>query len=71
MSFKIITISREFGSGGRFIGEQIAQKCGIEFYDKNIIAFSFFGLNLLISYQTLVFQGFRGITKRERLYKSA
>lgn len=26
MSFKIITISREFGSGGRFIGEQIAQK---------------------------------------------
>ena len=36
MSFKIITISREFGSGGRFIGEQIAQKCGIEFYDKKI-----------------------------------
>ena len=37
MRFKIITISREFGSGGRFIGEQIAQKCGIEFYDKKII----------------------------------
>ena len=37
MSFKIITISREFGSGGRFIGEQIAQKCGIAFYDKKII----------------------------------
>ena len=37
MSFKIITISREFGSGGRFIGEQLAQKCGIEFYDKKII----------------------------------
>ena len=37
MSFKIITISREFGSGGRFIGEQMAQKCGIEFYDKKII----------------------------------
>ena len=37
MSFKLITISREFGSGGRFIGEQIAQKCGIEFYDKKII----------------------------------
>ena len=37
MSFKIITISRDFGSGGRFIGEQIAQKCGIEFYDKKII----------------------------------
>ena len=37
MSFKIITISREFGSGGRFIGDQIAQKCGIEFFDKKIM----------------------------------
>lgn len=37
MSYKIITISREFGSGGRFIGKKIAEKCGIEFYDKKII----------------------------------
>jgi hypothetical protein len=26
MSYKIITISREFGSGGRFIGEETAKK---------------------------------------------
>lgn len=35
---KIITISREFGSGGRYIGEEIARRAGMEFYDKEIIA---------------------------------
>lgn len=38
MKKKIITISREFGSGGRFIGEEIANKLGIAYYDKEIIA---------------------------------
>lgn len=38
MSYKIITISREFGSGGRFIGEETAKKLGIAFYDREIIA---------------------------------
>ena len=33
----IITISREFGSGGRFIGENVAKKLDIAFYDKAII----------------------------------
>lgn len=33
----IITISREFGSGGRLIGEKLATRLGVEFYDKNII----------------------------------
>ena len=37
MTKKIITISREFGSGGRFIGEQVAKKLGIAYYDKNVI----------------------------------
>lgn len=37
MTKRIITISREFGSGGRFIGEEIAKKLGIAYYDKNII----------------------------------
>ena len=37
MTKKIITISREFGSGGRFIGEEVAKKLGIAYYDKNII----------------------------------
>ena len=34
MAKKIITISREFGSGGRFIGEEVAKKLGIAYYDK-------------------------------------
>ena len=34
---RIITISREFGSGGRFIGEEVAKKLGIAYYDKNVI----------------------------------
>lgn len=33
----IITISREFGSGGHAIGEQLANELGIPFYDKAII----------------------------------
>ena len=38
MAKKIITISREFGSGGRFIGEEVAKKLGISYYDKNTIS---------------------------------
>ena len=34
---RIITISREFGSGGRFIGEEVAKKLGMAYYDKNVI----------------------------------
>ena len=34
----IITIGREYGSGGREIGELVAQRLGIAFYDKKIIA---------------------------------
>ena len=34
---KIITISRQFGSGGREIGEKLAKKLGIPFYDKELI----------------------------------
>ena len=37
MKKKIITISREFGSGGRTIGRQVAQELGFEFYDKELI----------------------------------
>ena len=33
----IITISREYGSGGRYVGRLIADKLGIKFYDKEII----------------------------------
>ena len=34
MKKRIITISREFGSGGRFIGEEAAKKLGIAYYEK-------------------------------------
>ena len=37
MAKRIITISREFGSGGRFIVEEVAKKLGIAYYDKNVI----------------------------------
>ena len=37
MKKKIITISREFGSGGRTIGKQLAEKLGIAYYDKELI----------------------------------
>lgn len=33
----VITLSREYGSGGRYIGRLIAEKMGIGFYDKSII----------------------------------
>lgn len=34
---KIITISREFGSGGRELGKRLADVLGYEYYDKEII----------------------------------
>lgn len=37
MSNRIITISREFGSGGRTIGKEVAAKLGIPCYDHELI----------------------------------
>ena len=37
MEKKIITISREFGSGGRTVGRMGADKLGIPFYDKELV----------------------------------
>ena len=37
MEKKILTISREFGSGGRTIGHQVAEALGIPFYDKELV----------------------------------
>ena len=37
MEKQIITISREFGSGGRTIGRMVADKLGIPFYDKELV----------------------------------
>lgn len=33
----IITINRQYGSGGRYIGKMVAEKLGIKFYDKDLI----------------------------------
>jgi len=37
MKNKIITISRQFGSGGRTIGKEVAEKLGIPCYDQELI----------------------------------
>lgn len=37
MEKSIITISREFGSGGRSVGRAVAEKLGIPFYDKELV----------------------------------
>lgn len=34
---KIITVSREFGSGGREVGKRLADALGFKYYDKEII----------------------------------
>ena len=34
---KIVTISREFGSGGRTIGRMAAEKLGVPCYDQELI----------------------------------
>lgn len=37
METKIITISRQFGSGGRTIGREVAKRLNIPFYDKELV----------------------------------
>ena len=38
MNQYVITIGRQFGSGGRSIGEKLAKKLGVNFYDKELIS---------------------------------
>ena len=33
----VVTIARQYGSGGRTVGEMLAKKLGWSFYDKQII----------------------------------
>lgn len=37
MSNIVITIGREFGSGGKYIGEEVAKRLNIKFYDKELL----------------------------------
>ena len=34
---RIITIAREYGSGGRLIAQKVAQKVGLVYYDNEVI----------------------------------
>lgn len=38
MNYRIITISREFGSGGRTIGKELADALGYKYYDNELVA---------------------------------
>ena len=38
MSYKIITISRQFGSGGRTVGKELADQLGLPCYDQELIS---------------------------------
>ena len=37
MPGNIITIGRQFGSGGRLIAKKVSEKLGIKYYDKELI----------------------------------
>ncbi len=37
MASRIITISRQYGSGGREVGEKLAERLGYAYYDKEVI----------------------------------
>lgn len=60
---KIITISREFGSGGREIGKRVADILGFDYYDKEIInsIAANKGLDENYVYRTLENQGWRDV----------
>lgn len=41
MNNVVITIGREFGSGGKYIGKEVARRLGIKFYDEEIVAIAY------------------------------
>ena len=43
---KVITVSREFGSGGRELGVKLAETLGIPFYDKELISMAADDINI-------------------------
>ena len=38
MNHIVITIGREYGSGGRLIAQRLSEELGITFYDKQLIS---------------------------------
>lgn len=47
---RIITIGRQYGSGGREVGEKLAESLGIHFYDKNILRMNSYESGIKESY---------------------
>ena len=45
---RIITIAREYGSGGRLIAQRVAEKLGIFYYDNEIIDLAARELDLML-----------------------
>lgn len=37
MKYRIITVSRQFGSGGRSVGKKLAERLGFAYYDKELV----------------------------------
>ena len=37
MANQVITIGREFGSGGQYVGEELAKRLGVKLYDKELL----------------------------------
>lgn len=65
---KIITISREFGSGGRIIGKEVVKRLGIPCYDKD---FTDQDLGRRKNYHLSIDSGFLGIdTSTEVILKA-
>lgn len=64
---KVITINREYGAGGHSIGTKVAEKLGIEFYDKDIIKAS--ALELGITPEELAGSEEK-ITTKEMIFRS-
>ncbi len=38
MSIRVVTISRQFGSGGRTIAKMVAEKLGFDYYDRELVS---------------------------------
>lgn len=60
---RIITIGRQFGSGGRELGRRLAEELGVEYYDREILEQIAEHTSFSMEYVTQVVEG-----KRHHLY---
>ena len=49
----VITIARQYGSGGRTVGKMLAERLGISFYDKQIIQRHFIRATMVAMLQSV------------------